>query len=185
MKRKFNYLLSFVIIFLTIESIVGQNVKKEEDLFKLPENYCLAVNVIQNKSPIQFEAIDIVVERNGKTPFLNWKLKNNSSKTVRRFVVAFKIRTNIEQWRVFAERPIIYDIGTDEKNDLILPYKNYQETNYEINFPLPQEIHNLFSSKNKSEDAKFAVVYGMIKKVVFNDGSIYEENNKIFGEFLY
>lgn len=183
MKAKFNYLWwSFLIIFLTIQSSVGQNIKRDDVLFKLPEDYCLAVNVIQNRSPIQFEGIDILVERKGTAPFINWRLKNNSSKSVRRFVVAFRIQTNIDQWLGFRGQ-IAYDIGTDEKNDLILPYKTYQETNYKVNSLLPKEIHNLFSSKNETEDTKFLIVYGMVKKVVFNDGSIYEEDNKIFEDF--
>lgn len=181
MKIKYNYLWLSLIIFLATLSSVGQNLKKE-GLFKLPEDYCLAVKVIQSSSPVQFENIDVLVEKAGKAPFLNWGLKNNSSKTVRRFVVAFKIRTNIDQWGGFAGQ-IAYDIGRDEKNDLILPNMTYQEVNYAKDSLLPQEIRNLFSSQKELDDKKFIIVYGMIKKVVFSDGSIYEENNEIFREF--
>ena len=186
MNRKLNNLyLSFLVIFLMIQSSVGQSVKKNEGLFKLPEDHCLALNVVQTKSPVQFESIDILVEKTGKIPFINWKLKNNSSKTVKRFVIVFKVRTNIEQWKGFARGYSELDVGTDEKNDLILPYKTYQETNYEVSSPLPQEIYNLFSNKDESEDKKFVIVFGKIKKIVFNDESIYEADDKIFEEFLY
>jgi hypothetical protein len=184
MKRKFNYLwLSFLIVFLTIEAINGQKIKNNEVLYKLPEDYCLAVKVIQNRFPIQFENIDILVKKNGKAPFINWGLKNNSSKSIRRFVVAFKIKTNIDQWRGFAGGQIEYDIGTDEKNDLILPNSTYQEVDFVKNSSLPQEINNLFSRKDESDNKKFIIVYGMINKVVFNDGSVYEEDNEVFKEF--
>ena len=183
MKRRFNYLcVSFLIIFLLTQSGVGQNVKKNEGLFKLPEDYCMAVKVIQKNSPVQFENIDVLVEKTGKAPFLNWGLKNNSSKTVKGFVVAFKIQTNVERWQGFTGR-IEYEIGLDEKNDLILPNQTYQEVNYAKNALLPQEIHNLFSREKKSDDKKFIIVYGMLKKVVFNDGSIYEEASEVFTEF--
>ena len=112
MKRKFNYLcLSFLVIFLMTQSSVGQNIKNDEVFFRLPEENVLTVVVIQNKSPIQFENIDVFFDKKAKSPFLNWGLKNNSSKTVRRFVVAFEIRTNIDQWR-YAGRHAEYDIET-------------------------------------------------------------------------
>jgi hypothetical protein len=184
MKRKFNYLwLSFVIIFLTMQSSAGQNIKSKEVFFRFPEDNVLNVKVIQNKSPVQIESIDVLTDKKGTMPILNWGLRNNSSKTVRRFVIAIKIRTNIDQWRKFVSQSE-YDIGTDEKNDLILPQKTYQEYDYSNSLLLPKDkLSNLFSFNKDYDDEIFIMVYGMIKKVVFDDGSVYEEDNKVFREF--
>ena len=165
------------------QSSVGQNIKNDEVFFRLPEENVLTVVVIQNKSPIQFENIDVFFDKKAKSPFLNWGLKNNSSKTVRRFVVAFEIRTNIDQWR-YAGRHAEYDIGTNEKNDLILPQKNYQEVKNFKSSLLPKEkLSDIFSFNKDYGDEMFIMVYGMIKKVVFDDGSVYEEDNNVFEKF--
>ena len=102
---------------------------------------------------------------------------------MKRFVIAIKIKTNIDQWRGFAGQSE-YDINTDEKNDLILPQKTYQEYDYSNSLLLPKDrLSSLFSFNKDYDDEIFIMVYGMIKKVVFDDGSIYEEDNKVFREF--
>jgi hypothetical protein len=184
MRRKLSYLsLSGLLVLLAIQPSTGQEIKRSENMYRLPADYCLSMKVIQSQSPLQFENIDIFVEKTAKAPFLGWRLKNNSSKTVKRFVVAFRTLTNIEQWRGFGGGQTELDIGVNEKNDLILPNEIYQEGNYSVNSSLPEGVQSLFSRKTTSDDKKFVVVYGMIKKVVFSDGSVYEENNSVFREF--
>lgn len=184
MKRKFHYFgLSFLIVFLTMQSIAGQNIKNAE-IYLLPKDNVLTVVAVQNKSPVQFEGIEILTDKRGTTPIFNWKLKNNSSKIVKRFVVAFKIRTNIDRWRESGGGQTQYDIGTDEKNNLILPEKIYQEYDYSNSSFLPEDkLGDLFSFKKDPEDEMFIIVCGTIKKVIFDDASIYEEDNKVFSEF--
>lgn len=185
MKRKFNYLwLTFLIVCMAMESIAGQNTKNDQVYFSLPDDNVLIVNVSQSKSPMQFENINVFFDKKGTVPIINWKLKNNSSKTIKRFVVAFKIRTNINQWEKVGKGQTEYDIGTDEKNDLIYPQKTYQEINGVKVSLLPQnELRNLFSYDKDAGDDMYVIVYGMIKKIVFDDGSTYEEDNMVFREF--
>lgn len=181
MKRKTIYLLlSFLILFAAIDPVASQTTAIDE-LYKLPDEYCLVFVSLQKSAPVQFAGIEALVKRNGVQPVLNWTLKNNSSKTVRRFQVAFKIRTNVTGWQGTGGQ-IAYDVGTDEANDLILPNGTYTEFTYPTH-PFPVEIRNLFETKNKSEDKRLVIVYGMIKKVVFSDGSVFEDDNGIFQNF--
>lgn len=181
MKRKTNYLLlSLLTLFAALHPVAGQTAEKEE-LYKLPDEYCLVFVALQKTAPVQFVEIEAFVKRKGGTPVLNWALKNISSKTVRRFQVAFKIRTNVEGLQGTGGQ-IVYDIGTDEANDLILPNSNYTEFTHPKR-PFPIEMRNLFGMKRESEDRKLIIIYGVIKKVVFSDGSVYESNTEPFRDF--
>lgn len=181
MKIKFNYVwLSFLVIFLTMQLVAGQNIKNEEVFFRFPKNNFLTVKMIQNRSPVQFENIDVYFDKTGRMPILNWGLRNNSAKTVKRFVVAFKIETNINKWSGITGHTE-YDINTDEKNDLILPQTSYEEMkNVKSSLLQKNELQNMFTFNKDWGDDMYVIIYGMIKKVVFEDGSIYEENDKIF-----
>lgn len=180
MKQETFYFLHFFLLFIFIQIVTGQNATKPE-LYKLPSEYRLAFVAVQKTAPLQFADIDVLVEKRGGTPIINWTLKNNSSKTVRRFQVAFKIRTNVGELTGTGGQ-IGYDIGTDEKNDLILPHGSYTEfTNPENSLPI--EIRNWFKFSDKLGSPKLVIVYGMIKKVVFNDGTVYSEDNALFEGF--
>jgi hypothetical protein len=138
--------------------------------------------MIQNESPVQFENIEVFFRRDGRMPIKNWKLKNNSAKTVKRIVVAFKLETNIDKWQGFTGRTE-YDINTDERSDLILPQTTYSEMkNVESSLMPKDDLYNLFTFKKEWANDMYIIVYGMVKKVVFEDGTVYEQNPKVFKE---
>lgn len=175
MKKIYALFFLSAAILWSFQTLNAQN--KREIVYAVPEKQLLTVAVIQKDAPVQFEKIEVVTNEKGIAPFLNWALKNNSPKTVKRFVVAFKMHTNIEKWRPAAAGISNYDIGTDQKNDLILPFRSYRESDSEIKTLLPRELRYLFKEDTETGEDKFLIVYGMIKKVYFDDGTIYESEN--------
>lgn len=173
--------LVILLLFALLRPTAGQAAERDTELYKVPGDNCLTFVALQKDSPVQFGTIDVLVKKKGGTPFFNWTLKNNSSKTVRRFEVAFKVRTNVERLQGIAGQTA-YDIGTDQANDLILPQAFFTGSSYSWK-PLPDDIRDWFESKNKRDERKYVVVYAIIKKVVFSDGTVYEDNDKIFGSF--
>lgn len=101
---------------------------------------------------------------------------------MRRFVVAFKIRTNVDRWKEVRGGLDEYDIGVGEKIDIIPPNAIYREARYKPATTMPQGVRDLLAI-DKEPDTKFIVVFAMIRKVVFSDGSVYEEDDDVFRNF--
>ncbi|MBK8150031.1 MAG: hypothetical protein IPK58_17995 [Acidobacteria bacterium] len=179
---KNRFVLPLFLLTLWVNSVVGQTPSQDDSLYRLPKPYCTSLAVIQNRSPLQFEAVDVLLEPSGRWPFLDWKLRNNSAKTVRRFVVVFKIRTNVDRWKEVGRGPAEYDIGVGEKIDIIPPNAIYSEARYKPATTMPQGVRELLAV-DKEPDTKFIVVFAMIRKVVFSDGSVYEEDDDVFRNF--
>ncbi len=136
MKMKANsILLLFVMLFVGLLCASGQTTEKGSEFYKVPAKYCLIFVVMQNDSPIQFEGVEVLLKRNQTSPFLNWGLKNNSAKTVRRFQVAFKIRTNVDGLRSTGGG-FGYDFTTKDPVGLIPPNGTYKDPNPST--PLPE-----------------------------------------------
>lgn len=182
MKNVSRFVLPLFLLTLWVNSVVGQTPSQDDSLYRLPKPYCTSLAVIQNRSPLQFEAVDVLLEPSGRWPFLDWKLRNNSAKTVRRFVVVFKIRTNVDRWKEVGRGPAEYDIGVGEKIDIIPPNAIYSEARYKPATTMPQGVRELLAV-DKESDTKFIVVFAMIRKVVFSDGSVYEEDDDVFRNF--
>ena len=125
---------------------------------------------------MQFKGIYLVVKRNQSEPYVEWTSKNNTSKTVTRFEVKFKLRTNLEGLRGTGGY-IGYNFP-----EPILPHATYSNLESPIK-PLPDEIQKIFDARKKSIDMKFLMVFRMVKKVAFSDGTVYENPRDLFDEF--
>jgi hypothetical protein len=181
MKAKTIYVLCpFLMVFFTFAAASGQSLQKG-DLFKLSDDYCLTFTAIQKDAPLRFEGIEAYIGKRGGVPTLNWVLVNRTAKTIRRFQVAFKIRTNVAKLDGTGG-DIEYDVGINEAVDLILPNGIYTEFKYP-KYTLPVEMLDWFKPDSRGGARRLVLVYGMVTKVVFADGTTYEDSNEAFKEF--
>lgn len=156
-------------------SLLAQQKQQEKEKYaEIPNEYGSVFIMNQPKAPLTFEEVDSYIRLDERIPQIRFVLKNKTRKKVVSFTVVFRRKSNVKEWASLGlgfERKV-----GDQKDgaEIIAPYGSYKniERNAFDLAPIDSQIADLFNPKN-GQRAKVLWV-GMIEKVVFDDGTIFD-----------
>lgn len=175
--------LAIVVYLLLLDSVLAQ---EADDLYKfvrLTNDKSITLAVVQPQAPVQFETLDFLVTRDGKHWRIAYEVENRTRKNVIALVVSFRIQHSIDEWAKFGFG-VGYEVSGTLSSPLILGLGKYGNgQSFEETSVLPADIARLFNNKVGNEMVGSRVLcFGMIERVVFEDGSHYEYSSKSFDE---
>lgn len=172
-------------LLIAISNTAQQNGQEKQSLSQIPRESAFVFVAFQPECPLKFENVETLISADGKKPVLRYVLRNTSSKGIRYFSVKFYHQFKIVEWGKYG----LSEEVTFGKEDGLGPnllvhnevYENINSANFQI-VPLSKTFEVLLRSKNTDETRR-VIYYGLIKKIIFEDGSSFQEQDNLLNFF--
>jgi hypothetical protein len=152
--------------------------EKKPQYIKLPMQNAVVMSIFQLDCPLKIEEAEAFLTADGSRPVLRYALRNTSTKAVKFYSVSFYRKNSIGKWNVYGIGSELRVGQSDGKGGNLLSggsvTSNLSRDSFDV-IPMNKEVEALFSTPNQS--GLKLVWFGMVTKVIFEDGSKYEMNN--------
>ena len=174
MQKNLRLLLIISFLGCAVSRAEAQNDSTKEKYVVVPQSLGTVFLMDQQESPLRFEQVQFLVSTGNRLPQLRYTLRNKTSKVVVSFSVVFKRRSNVKLWAPYG-RGVEKKVGEEKQGLAIIgasgTYDSLPPDSIEI-IPMTPEVFDLFRA---TEDRSGMVLwYGMVKRVVFADGSVFD-----------
>ena len=179
MKRVITILI-FQFVFVTV-ALPQQNREGKLKVISIPARSVVIFVAVQPDCPLEFESVELFVSEDGEKPILRYVLKNGSAKAIRYFSLSFYNKYTIKEWGKYGISTGL-TVGREDgsgpnllfHNDL---FESLNQKDFQI-IPVNKRVEDLLQSSNGDGLTRIAY-FGLIKKIVFEDGSTFVENRDL------
>lgn len=172
--------VSVFLFLVSVENATAQQKLEKEKYIEVPNTYGTIFIMNQPESPLGFEEVQFLIENDNQLPKIRFIVRNKTTKKIFSFSVAFRRKSDIREWIPYGVG-WEHTVGKKEAGiEIISPngtYENIKRKNFEL-IPISERTVNLFRSKDGEPQAKIVWI-GIVKRVVFEDGSVFDTGNLI------
>lgn len=144
----------------------------------VPMSKGLAVVIVaaQPNCPIVFEKLQPMVSADGKRPILSYRIRNSSKKGIRYFSVEFLKRTAMPEWGT-GDISTGFSVGAHDGSGPVLLRPGARFSDHDRGTPKLSRLH----APDKQFRQPKIVWIAFVTKVIFEDGSQYDESESVAG----
>jgi len=172
------FVLTLIIVIACSNVLLSQQEQKTK-LVRLPPNRALVSIVDQANCPLKIVEALALAPADGHNPIVKYVIRNQSRKGITYFSVEFLRKFSVRTWGRFGHGDGLKVGNSDGSGPVLLKpgvsWSNWKSDEYQL-VEMTKELEDVLATDDTKINLKIMWV-GMITKVVFEDGTVYDASS--------